>query len=210
MILSKDELIAGKQCVIKTKEYSSPKEYLDKFFEELKDVSESYHFEAITPDQLTKGENGVDITYNRVLVYCVLKDSEIDSYKQVIGLSYTLDGRQPIYKLFKGFVENGTNKLIVFDPNWIVVKEINPDEKFEIDFENLKKIDNENFKKYIDEIKSIKINRNSVSSLLGKWIDKCLKVSHDNGFHTIKLSTKDCAITTFIFQISFSFEVEYL
>jgi hypothetical protein len=95
-----------------------------------------------------------------------------------------------LYKIIRGYLKDGTNNFYAFDPNWIITYELEENKSLFVNIKQLTDMDNK-FKDSIEQLQNTEVKRATLSSMLGNWIDKCLTASYDNGFHSVKLSTKD-------------------
>lgn len=191
MILSENELFKGKSCVIKNKSYFQTKDYINSFKDKVKDIVKEFCYEAIAPDHITKDNDVLDASFTRVLVYATLnKKQEVEGYSEVLSLVYTLDGRKPLYKVIRGFLKEGTTNLYVFDPNWMIAYELEPDKEMYINVKQLLELES-NFANNMTLLMTTEIKRVSLCGMFGNWVDRCLTSSYDNGFHSVKMSSKD-------------------
>lgn len=116
MEVTLDKLLSGKSTRINSKDFLSTEDYVKPFIEEMSKFTSTYRIEAIPPSQVTTDKEGEDITYNRVLVQAIMP-TQIDEYNEIYTLTYSLDIRRPIYKVYKAMFNNTTNSIIAFDPN---------------------------------------------------------------------------------------------
>lgn len=186
MLLTIEDLYKGKATIIKGKEYLSTKELIKPFVDEMKKKTDKFRIKFKSPDQITFDEKQQDITFNRVCIEAVLpKEHDIMGYCEVVGLVYALDLKKPIVKLYNAYISEETGALVTFDPNKIVIQEVEPETGFELNIESLLEKPN-NFKLSITELQKSVINDKKVE--VGNWIDYVLADVYDNGFQNIKLS----------------------
>ena len=116
MIISREKLLMGKATIIKGKEYLSTKDYVQPFFDYMSKFTNEYIIEVEEPKQVTLTNDGKeDTTYNRVNIQAIMpRQCDINGHKEVYGLVYALDIRNPVYKIYRGYL-NKDNNLFVFD-----------------------------------------------------------------------------------------------
>lgn len=173
MEITLEKLLQGKSTKINDKDFLSTKEYVEPFLNKMKNFTSNFRIEAVSPKQITYNTDGEDITYNRVLVQAILP-TQVDNYNEIYALAYSLDIRKPVYKVYRAMFDNTTNTTVVFNPNWLLVKEIKPNEEFGLPIDDLMTLTSD------FELK-LKFCKNNVFSTkedsryyrLGSWIEKC-------------------------------------
>lgn len=182
MEITLDKLLKGKPTRINSRDFYSTEDYVKPFIDEMNKFTSTYRVEAIPPSQVTLDKDGEDTTYNRVLVQAIMP-SQVDEYNEIYVLAYSLDIRKPVYKIYRAMFNNTTNAIVVFDPNWLVVNEIKPNDTFKMPIQNLMSLTS-NFevklKKYKNEVLSTKENERYLR--LGSWIEKCQFLVWQNDF----------------------------
>lgn len=191
MIISREKLLMGKATIIKGKEYLSTKDYVQPFFDYMSKFTNEYIIEVEEPKQVTLTNDGKeDTTYNRVNIQAIMpRQCDINGHKEVYGLVYALDIRNPVYKIYRGYL-NKDNNLFVFDSRWLDVKELKPTEKFKFDIETLMKLEN-NFSIKLDVMNKnwLPVTKDSIYKNLGSYITKSMLYSHQSKFGSkVKLS----------------------
>lgn len=191
MIITREKLLNGKATIIKGKEYLPTKEYVQPFFDYMTKFTNEFVIEVEEPKQITLNDNGdEDTTYNRVCIQAIMPNKcDILDHREVYGLVYALDVRNPMYKVYRGYI-NKDNNLFAFDSRWLDVKELKPSESFKIDIESLMKIEN-NIKLKLEQMNSswISIDKDSIYRDLGSYITKSMLYYHQTEFGgKVKLS----------------------
>jgi hypothetical protein len=188
MVITINELLSGKSTLIKGKQYLSTKDYVDPFIQDMSKYTNDFRVKIKLPDQMTGDIKDTDITYNRVLIEAVLpSDHSIESHDEVIGLLYGLDIRKPIYKTYRGYLNQACTNLSVFDPTWLNVAELKPLEGIKFDTKAMLEAPN-TFENDIKKLKKDTIERDKMTDLLGKWVDLSLRHNYDNGLQNVKIS----------------------
>lgn len=173
MEITLEQLLKGKSTRINDKDFLSTEEYISLFVDKMKNFTDSYRIEAISPNQITLDKEGEDITYNRVLVQAILPN-KVDKYNEIYALTYSLDIRKPVYKVYRALYDNQSNILIAFNPNWFLTKEIKTNETFELPLTSLMEATSDyevKLKKYNNTVFSTKETDRYYR--LGSWIEKC-------------------------------------
>ncbi len=111
--------------------------FVEDNYTELKSkLTKDIKVEVVLPPQITLSANSDDITYNKVLITAKLPKTVIKNYHTVICLTYALDVKQPICKVYKGYVDNSGN-FYSFDEHDINIYKIEPNSKINYSFQNL-------------------------------------------------------------------------
>lgn len=192
-----EEVLEGKATSIKGKEYLPTRGYVEPFLERVSKLTSDIRVHVKLPDQLTYNKNGdvdtANLTFNRVWLEAVLPNEyQYANHQQVIGMVYGLDTRKAIVKIYSGAINSACTNLCVFNPDSLVVNEIEPEKP--INFSpitrlveqtteigvTLKKFANTEFD-YTDD--------SFINKELGRWIRNCMSESIDNGFGKVKLAT---------------------
>lgn len=188
MEITINELLNGQATMIKNKEYLATKEYVEPFIEKMSAITNDFRVKIKLPDQITKIADAQNITYNRVLIEAVLpKESSIDGHDEVIGFLYGLDVRKPISKLYRGYLNQACTNLTVFDPKWLVVNEVKPNESIQIDTKKMLEMSS-SFETTLKQLKSEFIKQEQVTERLGNWVDASLRKNYYNGMQNVKIS----------------------
>lgn len=177
MEVTLDKLLSGKPTKINNKDYLSTEDYVKPFIDFMDHFSPSYRIEAIPPSQVTMTNDNEDLTYNRVLVQAILPN-KIGDYNEMYALTYSLDIRKPLYKIYRALYNNQTGATMVFNPDWIIVKEIQPLETFELPIKDLMEYTDTSFVRY-DFCQSLKLSTKEKDRCLryGRWLEKCYFLS---------------------------------
>lgn len=187
--LTLQELLKGKATLIKNKEFYPTKTYVEPFLERMAAFSDDFRVQAKLPDQITKNSSAEDLTYNRVLIQCVLPEKYcIDKHDEVIGLVYGIDVRKPVVKLYRGYLNQACTNLCVFNPQWLNVQELIPGEPINYSpIKSLMEYTND-FAVTLANMKSTYLDRNERMRYLGEWVDYSLRESQDYGFGKVKIA----------------------
>jgi len=182
------ELFSGKSTLIKGKQYLSTKEYVDPFIQEMSKYTSDFRIKIKLPDQMTGSIEDTDITYNRVLVEAVLpQEQNIDGHEEVIGLLYGLDIRKPVYKTYRGYLNQACTNLSVFDPKWLAVNELKPLEGINFNIKGMMEMAS-SFDSDLKKLKKTIVDREDMQKMLGKWVDISLRDTYFNGLQSVKIS----------------------
>lgn len=182
------ELLDGKSTLIKGKQYLATKEYVQPFLDDMSKYTNDFRVKIKLPDQMTGNIGDTDTTYNRVLIEAVLpSDHTIDKHDEVIGLMYGLDIRKPVYKTYRGYLNQACTNLSVFNATWLNVAELKPLEGIKFDIKALLEMPN-NFENHLKAMKKDVIDRKDMQALLGKWVDLSLRDNYFNGIQNVKIS----------------------
>lgn len=192
-----DEILEGKATSIKGKEYLPTRGYVEPFLERVQRLTSDIRVHVKLPDQITYNKNGdidtADLTFNRVLVEAILPEEyQYANHKQVIGMVYGLDTRKAVVKIFSGAENCACTNLCVFNPDSLVVNEIEPE--VPINFKPLTRLIEQTteigviLKRFTDTDFDY-TDENFVNEHLGRWIRNCMSEFVDNGFGKVKLAT---------------------
>lgn len=192
MEITLEELYNGKSTLIKKKQYFSTKEYIDPFIQELSKFTSTFICKVKEPTQITLDSNSKDITYNRVYIQAILPKNywEYSNHQQVISLIYGLDCKAPVVKIFKGGLNMACLNLCVFNPEYLNTQILQPGELYDTTpIKSLLSV-TDDLKVSIDKLKETYFDRDSDSmkSLLGKWVDFCIRNEYNSGFGKAKIS----------------------
>lgn len=184
------ELLDGFPCLIKNKEFFSPKIYVEPFLERMSQFTNDFRVQVKLADTLSTKEQNLNNVYTRVLIESVLPEKySIDKHDEVIGLVYGIDVRKPVVSFYKGYLNSACLNLTIFNPSWVSHQELIPSEP--INYSPLKQIveSTNDFSIKLKKLKNTFIDREDRQLELGKWVDNSIKSFLDLGFGKIKLST---------------------
>ena len=127
-----EEVLEGKATSIKGKDYLPTRGYIEPFLERVQKLTSDIRVHVKLPDQITYNKNGdidtADLTFNRVWLEAVLPNEyQYANHQQVIGMVYGLDTRKAVVKMYSGAVNSACTNLCVFNPDSLVVNEIEPE-----------------------------------------------------------------------------------
>ena len=189
MDITIEEVLRGKPCLIKNKEFLSTKHYVEPFLNKMSSITNEFIVKVKLPDQMTLTPTSTDITYNRVWIQAVLPEKyTIDSHDEVIGMVYGIDVKTPVVKLYRGHLNRACTNLTVFEPQWLNTQELIPGDP--INFNPLKELlEKENtFKIMLEKLKSQHISREERKQQLGNWVDFCIREYINLGSGKVKLA----------------------
>ena len=183
------ELLKGKSTIIKNKEFFPTKSYVEPFFEKMAPLTDNFKVDVVLPDQMTLTKDKEDITFNRVLIQAILPEKFcIHNHDEVIGFLYGIDVKNPVTKIYRGYLNRACTNLSVFSPQWINIQELIPGEP--INYNPIKQLleAENNFPEFISKLKSIYLDRDDRTNYLGKWVDYALREGQDYGFGKVKIA----------------------
>lgn len=183
------ELLKGKSTIIKNKEFFPTKSYVEPFFEKMSPFTDNFKVDVVLPDQMTLTKDKEDITFNRVLIQAILPEKFcIHNHDEVIGFLYGIDVKNPVTKIYRGYLNRACTNLSVFSPQWINIQELIPGEP--INYNPIKQLleAENNFPEFINKLKSTYLDRDDRTNYLGKWVDYALREGQDYGFGKVKIA----------------------
>lgn len=190
MEITLDELLEGKGTIIKNKEYFPSKQYVEPFINKMSQFTDDFIVRAISPNQLSTTKNNPDVIYNRVWVQAILPEDYVeDNHALTYGLTYGLDPRVPVAKLYKGLFNIDNSSLSVFDVSQLRVQEIEEGEL--IDLKDLDTLINTDFNLnvIVDRLKATTVNKDISVNNLGRWVDFVINNYDERGFGKIQIPT---------------------
>lgn len=191
MEITLDALFYGKATIIKDKEYLSAKEYVEDFIKEMSKYTKKFIINVQVPSQLTLSNSSKDLTYNKVWIQAIMpSDNDIEGCHEVYGLIYAIDIKNPVYKIYRGYINPETQNLCVFNPKWIQTFELKSKEKLKYSISSLMEMPSD-FKIKLNKSKSTFISTEDNHKLLGEIIEKSLLYTFDTISGKIKLSPND-------------------
>lgn len=198
MELTLTELLAGKACRIKNKEYFPTAAYVEPFLERAQRLTSEFRVQVQLPNQITYTSSGdintEDITYNRVLIEAILPEEynfNNDPHNAVLGMVYGIDVRKPVVKFFKGQERMSCTNLCVFSPDLLACQDLEGETA--IDYKPFDRILEQTddtavwLKKIIET--EFECNTQNVNESLGKWVRNCIHYNFDNHYGKVKLAT---------------------
>ena len=189
MDISVEEVLRGKPCLIKNKEFLPTKHYVEPFLNKMSSITNDFIVKVKLPDQMTLTPTSTDITYNRVWIQAVLPEKyTIDNHDEVIGMVYGIDVKTPVVKLYRGHLNRACTNLTVFEPQWLNTQELIPGDP--INFNPLKELlEKENtFRIMLDKLKNQHVSRDERKQQLGNWVDFCIREYINLGSGKVKLA----------------------
>ena len=189
MDISVEEVLRGKPCLIKNKEFLPTKHYVEPFLNKMSSITNDFIVKVKLPDQMTLTPTSTDITYNRVWIQAVLPEKyTINNHDEVIGMVYGIDVKTPVVKLYRGHLNRACTNLTVFEPQWLNTQELIPGDP--INFNPLKELlEKENtFRVMLDRLKNQHVSRDERKQQLGNWVDFCIREYINLGSGKVKLA----------------------
>lgn len=189
MEISANQLLEGKSTILKNKEYFPTKTYVEPFFDKMSKITNDFVVQVKEADQMSVTKDSKDIIYNRVWIQAVLPEETIDGHREVYGLVYGIDARKPVAKIYRGALNMACLNLCVFNPSWLSVQELKPDEP--INYEVLKELiaKEDNVKLILDKMKSEYMPREDHKIQLGDWVDFTIRHYDDRGFGKVQIAS---------------------
>lgn len=193
MELTLNDLYKGNATKIKGVEYLPTEAYIDPFINICKKYTNEFIVDAVLAPQISVDNDNEYNIYNRVYIQAVLPEAVFDNHKQVLGMIYALDTRMPILKLFTGGLNMACTNLCVFNPDALQVSQIEEKKNFNLSFIN-------EMGKYMDEVSqkltllsqtSYGRDKDTVTNLLGEWVDNAIYESQTHDYAKVKLGTSD-------------------
>ena len=193
MELTVEQLLQGKATKIKEKEFFTTKAYVEPFFDRMSKYTEEFIINVKPADQISLTPSGEvnfdDIVYNRVWVQAVLPDEyAYENHKRVMSMSYALDTRKPVVKMYTGALNMACLNLCVFNPDALNVAELEPTTAINYSPINLLMGMNDTIKSTLEKLDKVIFNRNEIYEDLGLWIDRCITSKFNSGFGTVKIA----------------------
>ena len=129
MEITIEELLEGKSTIIKNKEFFPTKNYVEPFLEKMSKYSDDFIVRAKAAPQMSITKDNTDIVWNRVWIQARLPETyDFDNHSEVYGMVMGLDARKPVAKLYRGGLNLACMNLTIFNPSWLNVQELQPDE----------------------------------------------------------------------------------
>lgn len=190
MEISIEELFAGKSTILKNKEFFPTKNYIEPFFDKMAKYTDKFIIQATPASQMSITKDSTDTVWNRVWVQAVLPEKyRFDNHDEVYGIVYGLDARKPVAKLYRGGLNLACMNLTIFNPSWLNVQELQPDEP--LNFNPLQELaEKENdMRLVIERMKNEFLDRNKAKDYLGEWVDFSIQEYDERGFGKIQMAS---------------------
>ena len=114
-----NELYKGKATIIKGVTYNTTQFYCEPFIKKIQPLCKNIIITVKEADQVSFTEGHPDIIYNRVLIQGVLKESSVKGYNNTINMTYALDIKNPVCKIYTAFM-NDFGDIIQTDKECII------------------------------------------------------------------------------------------
>ena len=193
MEITTSALLMGKPTIIKDKPYLATAEYVKPFFDQMSKFTDNFIVKVETPDQSTITNNEEDTTFNRVWIQAVMPEKYcIDNHDECYGLVYGLDVKNPVYKIYRGYLNKACTNLCVFNPQWQSVNELKPGEYFNFSIQNLMEMIS-NFEERIRYMKNTYLSSemNERQRLFGNMLEKAILEEYNNIGGKVKIATSN-------------------
>lgn len=196
MNLTINELLQGKATIYKGDIYLSTQEYVTPFLNEMSKYTDNFDIQVRLANQvsLTSENTNIkqDTVYNRVWIQAILPEKNgYENYQQTINMVYGIDTRKPVVKFFKGAIYTSSGGLVIFNPNSLIIQELNPECR--IDYSPLTTIIQRpsEIKEITNKLKEISFafNEAQVNYYLGFWIRNVLYNSYGSELDKVKIAT---------------------
>lgn len=192
------ELYEGKATTIKGIDYQSTKFYTEPFINKIQPLCKNIIINVIEAEQTSKTEGKPDVVYNKVLIQGVLKESFMKGYDKVISMTYALNVKDPVCKIYVCAM-NQFGDIIQTDKDCIIYQKI---ENKALNFNNIDALlERESvLEKMIEQMSNVSLTKTEIQQSLGKWVDFSLRVPFINDHVTVKLAKAMpiCAYQMFI------------
>lgn len=190
MELTLEELLAGKSTIIKNKEYFPTEQYVTPFLNKMAKYTNEFIIRAKPAPQMSITKDSTDTVWNRVWLQAMLPESyNFDNHSEVYGMMLGLDARKPIVKLYRGGLNLACMNLTIFNPSWLNIQEVQPDEVINFSpLEELAQKEND-MRITIERMKNEFFDRDEATDHLGKWVDFAMLEGEDRGFGPVKMTT---------------------
>lgn len=186
-----NQLYEGKPLIIKNNRFFSTSAYVEPFLEKMSKYTNNFIINVKNPDimSMTSDNGEINNSYSRVWVEAILPDDyAMDGHKQSVSLLYALDTRKPIYKIFKNTVRMACLNMCVFNPEHLLVQELEPERAMDYTFASVVMEMTDNTKATLEMMSNTFIKRDELTDYLGQWIDRTINSSYNNGYGKVKLA----------------------
>lgn len=189
MDITIDELLKGKQTIIKNREFFPTRTYVEPFLDRMSAFTDDFRIQVKVPDQMTLSHEATDLTYNRVLIQAVLPEKHsIEQHDEVIGFLYGIDVKKPVAKIYRGYLNQACTNLTVFNAQWLRVQELLPGDPIDYSAINNLLEETGDFKARLQKLKDTIISRDLRKQYLGEWVDYSLREYQDYGYGKVKIA----------------------
>lgn len=185
MKLTLEELYLGNETEIGDVKFKSTKTYVEPFINKVKPFVNHIEINASYPGQLVKTEDKNAITFNKVHIKCYVKSESDSDLKEIIVFSYTLEGKTPLSKIYRGY-ESKDGHFVVDNPNWIIVQKIEEDGGIDVSKITSLLEDTSNMKTFQDKLNKV-ITKDQITKSVGNWITYCMITVQEHDLYKTKL-----------------------
>lgn len=170
-------LYKGVGINVDDKWFSPTKFYVEDFINKMKSFTDKFRIEVVLAKQSTINQH----KYNKVLIHAILPNC-IDEYHETITLTYSVDTKIPVYKIYKSYYNNNTGHIVCFNRHWLFVEELLPKEKIKVTAVDVLLQLLDNIKAKIQFMKNNKLSTKETSRFIriGSYIDKCFFLNWKN------------------------------
>ena len=181
-----NELYKGKATIIKGVTYNTTQFYCEPFIKKIQPLCKNIIITVKEADQVSFTEGQPDIIYNRVLIQGVLKESSVKGYSNTINMTYALDIKNPVCKIYTAFM-NDFGDIIQTDKECIIFQNMT---NSALNYSNIDALlERESvLETVLKQMEQIEFTKNEILSLIGNWVDFTLKNIFVNDYVKVKLS----------------------
>lgn len=194
-----DELLMGKNTLIKKNEYLSAKEYVEPFIDRMSKYTNTFKVQATLPQQMSMTNKNIgnverlseDTVFNRVWIQAILPGEYcFTNHSCVVGLIYGLDVRKPLAKIYVGGLNNACLNLCIFNPAFLNVQILQP--KQAIDFTCITNLMERktDLNVWLERLKEtvVPYDKRIIDENVGNWVRNSISACYDQGYGKVKLS----------------------
>lgn len=196
MEITLTDALKGKATQIKGKEYLSTEAYITPFIERMSKFTDDFRIQAIPADQISLTKDGElnmeDIVYNRMWIQAVMPDNcGFENHDRVIGMVYGLDTRKPVVKLYNGGLNRACCNLCVFDPSFLNVQELEPEQAINFRPVNSLLEQTSNIKATLERLSNTEVAYTDtiINENLGLWVRNTMDKQFTSQFGKVKVAT---------------------
>lgn len=183
-------VLEGKALSVKNNNYLAAAQYITPFIERMDNLGATYTCQVKVPDQVPLTEGQPDPVFTRVHIQAILPRDFYyeEECQKVIGMVYGLDIKTPVAKFYIGDLDRDYN-LIAFDPNRYIIQKLESDTA--IDYSGIQSLleGTDMNGLMINQLRRGTIERDTLITKLGEWVDGAMDNVFINDSGKIKLAT---------------------
>ena len=191
MVEELEKVLQGKGITIKRSEFFSAEHYIRPFIDRLASLNPTFKCLVKVPDQLSITDGEPDLMYSKVHIQAILPQTYYSNaeYVKVIGMIYGIDCKIPIVKFYIGDYNTVTGNTVIFNPRALIVQKLEPDTAINYSpIDTLLELTDTN-KVMIEQLQNITVDRDSIVTMLGTWINYTLDNIYINDGGKVQLAT---------------------